>query len=339
MKAQYRNIFFAIGLLAFVLMIVTMKVSFSELWAHLCNAGWWLVGIFGLWLVLYALNALTWRIIIRGSGPCPIPFLHLLKLTISGFALNYATPGGLMGGEPYKIMELQPWIGVERASSSVLLFGMMHIFAHFWYWITAAVLYLLLLPVGGATLLALLFVLLFSGAGVYLFVKGYKHGMVVKFFRFLAKVPGLKKWAAGFVERNSEKLAEIDSQIAALHGQNKRSFYASFLLEYVGRVAQSFEIFIMLLIFTDLPATPMTFVYALIILSLTSLFANLLFFLPLQLGGREGGFAMTVGNLGMTGQVSMSISLLCRVRELFWTAIGLLLIKSFGKKNESIKTK
>ena len=339
MKAQYRNIFFAIGLLAFVLMIVTMKVSFSELWAHLCNAGWWLVGIFGLWLVLYALNALTWRIIIRGSGPCPIPFLHLLKLTISGFALNYATPGGLMGGEPYKIMELQPWIGVERASSSVLLFGMMHIFAHFWYWITAAVLYLLLLPVGGATLLALLFVLLFSGAGVYLFVKGYKHGMVVKFFWFLAKVPGLKKWAAGFVERNSEKLAEIDSQIAALHGQNKRSFYASFLLEYVGRVAQSFEIFIMLLIFTDLPATPMTFVYALIILSLTSLFANLLFFLPLQLGGREGGFAMTVGNLGMTGQVSMSISLLCRVRELFWTAIGLLLIKSFGKKNESIKTK
>ena len=134
MKNTTRNIFFAFGLIAVIVMLFTFKVSFAQLWADICHAGYWLIAILGLWIFLYIMNACTWRIIIRGSGDCPIPFWKILKLTITGFALNYATPAGLMGGEPYKIMELKPYIGTQRATSSVLLFAMMHIFAHFWFW-------------------------------------------------------------------------------------------------------------------------------------------------------------------------------------------------------------
>ena len=83
----------------------------------------------------------------------------------------------------------------------------------------------------------------------------------------------------------------------------------------------------MLLLFDAGTGGGLTFVYAFLILSFTSLFANLLFFLPLQLGGREGGFAMSVAQMGMTADIGMFISIICRVRELFWTAIGLLLMK------------
>lgn len=332
MKNKTRNIFFAFGLIAVIVMLFTFKVSFAQLWADICHAGYWLIAILFLWVFLYIMNAWTWRIIIRGSGSCPISFWRILKLTITGFALNYATPAGLMGGEPYKIMELKPYIGTQRATSSVLLFAMMHIFAHFWFWTTSIVVYLVLvafgiLPINVGMGIVLLLMTCFCGAGIYLFIRGYKKGMVVKLIRFISHIPGLKRWARTFADKHQEDLQKIDRQISELQGQNQRSFYGSFALEYVGRVLQSFEIYFMLLLFDAGTGGGLTFIYAFLILSFTSLFANLLFFLPLQLGGREGGFAMSVAQMGMTADIGLFISIICRVRELFFTALGLLLMK------------
>lgn len=336
MKSKTRNIFFAFGLVAVIVMLFTFKVSFTQLWADICHAGYWLFAILGLWIFLYMMNAWTWRIIIRGSGDCPIPFWKILKLTITGFALNYATPAGLMGGEPYKIMELKPYIGTQRATSSVLLFAMMHIFAHFWFWTTSIAVYLVLaafgiLPINVGMGIILLFMTCFCGAGIYLFMRGYKNGMVVKLIRFISHIPGCKKWGRQFAESHQEDLMKIDRQISQLQSQNQRSFFGSFALEFIGRILQSLEIYFMLLLFEAGTGGGLTFVYAFLILSFTSLFANLLFFLPLQLGGREGGFAMSVAQMGMTADIGMFVSIICRVRELFWTAIGLLLMKVGNK--------
>lgn len=331
MKSKTRNIFFFVGLIFVILMILTFKVSFTQLWQHITQAGYWLIAIIGMWVPLYIMNTFTWRTILKGSGDVTVPFWKLFKVTISGFALNYATPVGLMGGEPYKIMEIKQYVGVQRASSSTVLFAMMHIFSHFWYWVTALILYLLFMPINIPISILLAIVALFCFAGIYLFLKGYKNGMVVKLVNFVSKIPGCKKWAANFAEKNAEDLKKIDDQIAALHKQNKKYFFISLFLEYFGRILQSFEIFFMLMLFADGQPGIMLFIQSLIILAFTSLFANILFFIPLQIGGREGGFAMVVSNLGMTIQVSMSISIISRVREIFWTSIGLLLMKIGNK--------
>lgn len=225
MKNKTRNIFFAFGLIAVIVMLFTFKVSFAQLWADILHAGYWLIAFLILWIILYIMNAWTWRIIIRGSGPCPIPFWRILKLTITGFALNYATPAGLMGGEPYKIMELKPYIGTQRATSSVLLFAMMHIFAHFWFWTTSILVYLLLalcgiLPLGIGMGIILLLMLCFCAARIYLFIRGYKNGMVVRLVRLLSHIPGLKRWARRFADDHQEDLQKIDHQISELQGQN-----------------------------------------------------------------------------------------------------------------------
>lgn len=342
MKNKTRNIFFFFGLAAIIIMILTFDVSFAEMWQHVYHAGWWLVPIIGMWFILYLLNTVTWHIIIRGTTPGSlqqdstqkISFLRLFKITISGFALNYATPIGLLGGEPYKIMELSPYIGRDRATSSVLLFAMMHIFAHFWYWVTGIILCLLFLPMDTTMYIVLPLMALFCLAGIYLFTRGYKSGIVMKLLHLIARIPGLRHWGTHFISRHQAELEKIDSQIACLHKQNRHSFYQSFFLEYAGRLCHSFEIFFMLQLVGIHGTFGELFMYALLILAFTSLFANLMFFMPLQLGGREGGFAMSCiqvlgGIVGVSGAVTIAIfiSIICRVREIFWTAIGLILIK------------
>lgn len=327
MTNRIRNIFFLFGVIAVVVMFFTLDVSLTDMWKCICQARGWIVAVFLLWVPLYLMNALTWRIILKGTGKCVVPYALLFKLTISGFALNYATPAGLMGGEPYKIMELSPYVGRERATSSVLLFSMMHIFSHFWYWFAASLLYMLLLDVSSAMFCVLLFMMFFSLCGVYLFLKGYRSGMVVKILNVISCIPGLKNRMTRFIRTHRNELAQIDAQIASLHTQDRRSFYMSFGMEFIGRVLQAFEIYFVLAALGVTGSFVQLFLYATLIIALTSLFANLLFFMPLQLGGREGGFVMSCVQLGFTNGMGVYISIICRIRELFWTTIGLLLIK------------
>jgi uncharacterized membrane protein YbhN (UPF0104 family) len=145
----------------------------------------------------------------------------------------------------------------------------------------------------------------------------------------LRHIPGAKRWARGFIENHREQLDNVDRQIAALHNQNPRTFLAAVLLELSCRVASALEIMFILMVI--MPSV--NYIQCILILAFTSLFANMLFFMPLQLGGREGGFLMSVNGLGMTASAGIFVALIVRVRELIWTAIGLLLIK-MSRKNK-----
>lgn len=118
MKSKFRNLFLAFGILAVIIMLFTFDVSYDELLDNLRRAGFYLPLVLVLWLFIYLINTLSWYIILRSSGPVnSLSFARLYKFTVSGFCVDYVTPVGLMGGEPYRIMELTPYVGVERATS------------------------------------------------------------------------------------------------------------------------------------------------------------------------------------------------------------------------------
>ena len=346
-KQRLNNLFFILGVVACVVMLLTFDVSFVELWQHLCHAGYWLIPIIGIWLVVYGLNAMAWLSIIKGNckGDDTLTaklssrpfFWRIYRLTVTGYALNYATPVGGLGGEPYRIMELSKDIDTQHATSSVILYAMMHFFAHFWFWFISIFIYLALvaigdLPITTAIGIILGIIVVFCLFAFYLFSKGYKNGLVKYVLGVVSHIPGLKKWTLRFWARHSEAITNIDQQIAALYGQDTGAFYRSLVLEYSSRVVQSMEVMFMLLLFGidcggGLGGLTLTFLHSILIVSFTTLFANLIGFLPMQLGVQEGGFVLSIAALGLSAALGIFVSIICRVREIIWIAIGMALMK------------
>ena len=341
MSKKYQNGFFIFGLT--VLIIMLTQLDYAQVWAGLKHAGYWFFAVVALWAVLYVFNTCSWYLIIKGvcqqsaDAPDqpkvnvrhPVSLAWLYKVTVSGFALNYATPGGLMGGEPYRIMELAPHIGTERATSSVILYVMTHIFSHFWFWALSILLFIFTHSVSFLLGLMLAAIGAFCVLGIWFFISGYRKGLANRIMTMLRHLPLVKRWARPFVERHRAQLDTIDQQTAALHRQRPLNFIGAVLLELSCRVASALEIYFVLLVLMPSP----NYLDCILILAFTSLFATLLFFIPLQLGGREGGFLMSVAGLGMSASAGIFVALIVRIRELVWTGIGLLLIRIERNKN------
>ena len=328
MNKKAQNFFLLFGLS--VLGVMVYQLDYQEAWQGMCHAGYWFVAVVVLWAFLYIFNASAWYIIIRSDGSPEtrtLSFSYIYRLTVSGFALNYATPGGLMGGEPYRIMSISPVIGKEKASSSVILYAMTHMFSHFWFWTISIILFLVTQTL--TTNLAILLALCtgFCILGLWFFMAGYRKGLANRMLSVARHIPVLKKWARPFVESHKEQLDTVDRQISALHAQNPKTFVTAVLLELVCRIVSSLEIYFILLVLMP----EVSFIQCVLILAFTSLFANLLFFIPLQLGGREGGFLMSITAFGISSGSAAFVALMVRLRELIWTAIGLALIKFSGK--------
>ncbi len=330
MSARVRNIFFAIGVVAVVVMLCTFDFSYEETWANIRRAGYWFPAVLLLWGPIYMLNTLSWRAIINDGTARKVSFWRVYKYTVTGFALNYVTPVGLLGGEPYRIMELTPYVGAAKATSSVILYAMMHIFSHFCFWAFSILLYLVLYGAGMSTPMAVLMAVFtaFCALGVYFFMKGYRNGLAMKLLRFFAHLPGLRGRLNGFIERNTEVIERVDSQIAELHRQRRSTFYLSLFLEFLARVVGCLEIQFILYILTD----HVSFFDCVLIQAFTSLFSNLFFFVPMSMGAREGGFALAVGGLSLSGAYGVYTSLITRLRELVWIAIGLALMRVGNRK-------
>ena len=340
-KQRLNNLFFFLGCAACVVMLFTFDVSFVELWQHICHAGYWLIPIIGIWIVVYGLNALAWQAIIKGNckesqqqtaNSQKLPsFWRIYRLTITGYALNYATPVGGLGGEPYRIMDNQ------HATSSVILYAMMHFFAHFWFWFISIFIYLALVLVGDmpmTTAIAIVLgtIILFCLLAFWIFSKGYRNGLVVYVLGLIGKLPFLRGWSRRFRGKHAEALRNIDAQIAALYAQDTKAFYTSLILEYSSRMVQSLEVMFMLLLFGidnggGVDGMVLTYLHSVLIVAFTTLFANLIGFLPMQIGVQEGGFVLSIAALGLSAALGIFVSIICRVREILWIAIGMALMK------------
>jgi len=301
------------------------KIGLGVVMNNIEQTGIWFLPVIGSWLVIYIFNALALREIIyeKKLPHTSVKFLTILKLTISGYAINYITPVVALGGEPYRIMELKNKVGIHKATSSVLLYTIMHIFSHIVFWMASIILILIYQEPGNeALLICILTFAFFLGLIAWVF-KMYRKGLTETSFRLLGKIPFVKKRVSNFLDHRLKDLQEIDSHIIDLFTRRKPTFYISLFFEFVARVVGCLEIY-----FVGIALhAGITLFDSIIISAGSSLFANMLFFSPMQLGTREGGFVLAMKSIGMSGGIGIFIGLVTRIREIFWILVGLFLMR------------
>lgn len=326
---KWKIFFFVCGVLILAWMVYATGVD--EIWKNIQDTGFWFIPIVGIWLIVYLLNSLASYSIIRDKNTpkeCRPSFGKVMKVTISGFAINYITPVVALGGEPYKILELQDNLGSRKATSAILSHSMMHVLSHFVFWIISTFLIIFILKPSWAIAVGCAAMCLLFCWVLYLIFVGYRKGLIVKTFRILGKIPLIKKWAKKFSEEKIHILQEIDQNIVTLYTKRKITFFLALLLELSARVVSCFELFFI----AKAISMDFTLLDCIVLYAGSTLIANILFFSPMQLGTREGGLALTLKTMGIKPEFGVYMGLVMRVRELFWIGIGLILMRI--KKNK-----
>ncbi|MCH7972298.1 MAG: flippase-like domain-containing protein [Bacteroidetes bacterium] len=326
MNKYTKTIFFIIGLAVFSYLI--NNFGFDNIITNVKKTGWWFVPVVGIWGVVYYLNAWAWYLVIDAKQK-KIPFIEVLKITISGFAINYVTPFVNLGGEPYRILMLKEPIGTHSAISSVILYTMLHFLSHFFFWVTAILCALILLPLSTELKIILVAALLILSVFIWFVFRRHKRGVFESLLNFITKVPLLKRLKKK-LEPKENSLMKIDKEIKHLFNNRKNAFFSALVLDYLSRMVGALEfLFILKAIGMDI-----SFLEAFYISAGSSLIINIFFFMPFELGTREGSLYLVLDSIKLTAGIGIYVGIINRVREFFWILIGLLLIQFNGIKKD-----
>lgn len=320
MSRTWRIALFVVGASLFGYLVA--QIGVSELASDAARTGWVFLPIVGLYALVYACSARAWQLVMA-SDPRRPPFWRTLGVLISSSSLNFLTPVVNAGGEPYRAAAIASWLGKRRAAGSVILHRLLHSFAYVLVWLTAVLLALVLLPsqtprVVYALLIGVALVLV---AIIALFLSAHRRGLLERLLDGLERLPLVRRLAAP-LEPHRPLLMELDQQITEFYHRHPRRFVQAIALEYLSRCIFMFEL---LLIVASL-GIRLGYARAFAIGGLEAILGNIMFFVPFELGAREGAFVALFSLFGMDPQLGLYASIVGRVRDFTWIGIGLALM-------------
>ncbi len=319
-------LFFLIGLGIFVYLINQFGVD--HILMNMEKAGWSLLYVVLVWLVIYILNTWAWKLILEDNEN-RLTFSQLFMVTVSGFVINYITPFLAMGGEPYKVNALSSELGTVRSVSAVIVYRMVHLLGHMLLLLTGIVVVLLFLslPVPVVAILALMGILIL--AVIILTFIGHRQGIFESIQNFFSRFT-LFNWVSEKLASREQSLREMDKTITEVYHRRRGKFYLAIALEYISRICMGLEVYL-ILEGVGIETSPVS---SLFLYVAYSILINLLFFIPLNIGTREGGLYLGLESLALPPLLGVYLGVVMRIREFIWILLGLLFILFTGGKQK-----
>jgi uncharacterized protein (TIRG00374 family) len=318
MSRKVRAALFVLGAAVFSYLVA--RIGAGRLAHDAAQTGWLIVPIVSLYAFVYACSALAWQLTMK-SDPRKPSFLHTYATLVSAGAINFLTPLINMGGEPYRIAALTPYLGTRRAAGSVIVHRMLHSLAYVLVWLTALGLGFVMLPRDTAPPVVVVLTATVLAGLIALLLFGHRSGVLERVLNWMHRVPVVRRLAA-VLEPRRALLVELDRHIIDFYHRHPRRFIQAVGLEYLSRCIFMVEL---VLIAASL-GVHLGYLRAFAIGGLEALLGNVLFFVPFELGAREGSYYVLFGLFGLDPQLGVYTSIVSRLRDFTWIAVGLGLI-------------
>jgi uncharacterized protein (TIRG00374 family) len=291
-------------------------------------------GFFAI-LLLYSsitwVDTLSWKYNFHPDSVLKFSNEKLWVFRQIGEAYNTITPLGTLGGEPVKAHLLKEHcnVSLKQTLSSLII--------------------------ARTTFLAAL--IIFCIQGVFLILNstsissefktvslaGLASFSLMIFLFFIFQITGtlgkLCQWFSSKTKKPSaqsflEKLIQLDKLFSVYYREYPLRIFISILLALLGWVLGLGEVY---LIFYFLGfSTTLTDIW--IIEAMAQLVKAGSFFIPFSIGALEGGLVLIFSSLGYPGSLGLAASLIGRVKQLTWVAVGLLLGSLMAFKTTNIKS-
>ena len=285
-------------------------------------ARWALLPAVLAWGCVYACNTVAWRQLIDDNNGEPgIPWWRAYAITVSSFALNYITPMISLGGEPFRVAAAADYLGGPRAAGSVVSFRIVHTLGQLLFWLTAVPIAYVVVPKSARMTIALI-VLCLVLLGITIVLLGlFRDGFVERALDVLYRLPLLRRLARRLEPRRAALVA-IDDRMCELYRHHRRRLFTAIAAEYIGRAIAMLEYFFI----ARALGLDVDYGTAFAIGAFSQLVSNMTFFIPFDVGTKEGGLFLIFKALHLPSEMGVDTAIVSRLREMIWIAVGLSLM-------------
>ena len=319
-------IFGVLGLLLFVYFV--RRAGIGEIVSGIQRLGYGFILILAISSVRYIVRALAWIRCIE--EPYRLPFRDAVAARLMGDALGNIIPfASVAVSEPSKAVFVKDRVPLLVGLSALAVENIFYALsvALFIFAGTATLLLSFSLPKGlrYASIGALITTLIIIPVGYFLLRSEAKFlSGALKFFGRHGVAPNL-------VKKVAPRVQALEERIFGFYQRSRQSFLSIFALDMCFHLAGVAEIYATLSFISPVaPSLRQAF-----ILESVNRIINVAFkFIPLRAGVDEGGTGQVSKVLGFARGIGVTLAIIRKGRDIFWSAVGIVLI---WKKGLSLK--
>jgi uncharacterized protein (TIRG00374 family) len=300
------------------------KIGWTSIRHTLGWLGWGYAVVLLYPLSWMLMNTTSWRTVLPIEH-ARFPIWRLLGIRMAGDSFNSLLPSGYVGGEPLKAKMLSKWMPLRDATSSVLV-------AKSAQSISLVIFVGLGLAIGhtpGTSLLAqpgllIALAVLTIGISIFTFLLASRSFSLVGHW--------LHRWTGHrWLQSLEPHLLALDASVGRFYREDKKDFVISVLWSLGAWLSGATEVAIIFFMIGH----AIDWRQAWFMGALAQLASIIGLFVPAGVGFYESGHFIAARLLGLPPDMAVGVSLIRRVREVFWDGMGVVL---FGRLAGSTKS-